>query len=130
MKENDPSEQAARQEPGQRAAVSPPSARDSGLQKPMGTTVRVVLTIKKAVPAGKGKISDRNVLSEQAARQERDLRAAVLPPSARDSEHMGGVLRSRKVRRGLFGKTPGRDSHLKRVRRFRRTGAVRLENRA
>lgn len=129
MKENVPSAQAVRPEQGLRAAVLSASVRPSEAQRPTETTARAVSMIKKAVPAGKERVSGRNVPSAQVVRPEQGLRVAVLPASVRHSERMEGVLRNRKVRRGLSGKTPGRDSRLKKVRRFRRTGAVRPENR-
>lgn len=71
----------------------------------METTARAAsMIIKKAVPAGREKVSGRNARS--------------VP-----------VPKGRVGRRDLSGKISGRDSRLKRVRRSRRTGAGQPENR-
>lgn len=105
MKESVPSVQAARPEQGLRAAVLQVNVRHSEDQNLMETTARAASTIiKKAVLAGREKVSGRNARS--------------VP-----------VPRGRVGRRDLSGKMPGRDSRLKRVRRSRRTGAGQPENR-
>ena len=139
MKGNDLSVQAVRPEQDLRAAVLPVNVRYSEVQRPTGTTARAVsMIIKKAVLAGREKVSGRNARSVQAVRPEQDLRAAVLPVNVRYSEVQRptgttaravstiikkAVPKGREDRRDLSGKIPGRDSRLKKVYRSRRTGA-------